>query len=162
MIYDETDLDYLLPDLRLQINDYTAPYTYETPVLRQALVAALETLGRRWNYRYCVSTLYAVSRNSNIIFEYTSPPIIETSDKRLIVLQAAIVMRTAEMSDTVWNIGSWKDDEIYYSNVAAGNRFTELIARDKEELETLLKRRLYPGKRQSLPGFIQPFNVREG
>ena len=161
-IYTPTDLDFLIDDLRLELNDYTEPYTYEDAVLRHALVMALKALGRRWHYRYSIDDSYTVTRNTKVPFSADEPPVIDRPDERVIVLKAAIIMRLSELSDTVWNIGSWRDDEISVSNIAAGNMFDKMLQREENELEELLKRRLYAGTRQSLPGFRLPMNQREG
>jgi len=161
-IYQTTDLDYLISDLRIHLGDYTEPYTYEMEFLRHALVMACKTLMKKWKNRYSINDSYVVSRNTAISFSEVSPPVIERADERAFILQAAIIIKGANLTDTAWNIASWRDDEISYSNLAGGKTMQNMLDRDIEELEELLKKRLFKTKKQTLGGFKLPRNVAEG
>ncbi len=157
------DLDFLVSDLRLLIRDQTAPYKFTDLTLRQALYAAVRTLGRRWRFRYMLAEDGTISRNTNLTtFLEDEPPIIEFPDQEIILLQACIIMKSAEIYGSSWDVASWRDDEISYSNIQGAKTRDESIKRDIELLEKLLKQRLHPGRVQSLPGFHLDYNKNEG
>lgn len=157
-----TDLDYLIPDVRIELNDFNEPYKYSDTQIQYALLNAIKMLGRRWRYRYLVSG-FSVSRNPEITtFISTEPPTIEFADEYIIVLQATIIIKSADIYGSTWDIASWKDDEISYSNIQGARSRDDSISRDLELLNELLKQRLHPGKSQKLPGFHPPFNTKEG
>lgn len=163
MLNTVTDLDFLIPELRLHMRDVTPPYKYEDELLRQCLVTGFKILGRRWHYRYLMDGNYVVTRNKAIIsFKTTESPVIEYGDQAILVLQAAIILKSAECYDSTWDVASWRDDEIYYSNVQGASIRNKDLEGDKNLLELLLKERLYPGKVQALPGFHLPKNMTEG
>ena len=157
-----TDLDYLIPDLRFHLEMDKSPTEFEDSLLRHALVMACKTLMRKWRNKYTINTSYTVSRNANRSYAEDSPPVIQRSDERVFVLQASIIVKSAELKDTAWNIGSWRDEEISYSNIAGGKYMAESLKDDMRELDDLLHGRLHGSERQSLPGFKLPRNVREG
>lgn len=161
-IHNQTDLDYLIDDLRLHLGDLTTPYTFEDTTLRHALVMACKILAKRWRNRYKLDSDYAVTRNSSGDFAESSPPVIEYADEAAFILQAAILLKSAELRDSVWDIQSWKDDEVSYSNIQAGRSAGDLIGQDKALLEEWFKKRLFGSDRQSLSGFHLPYNQREG
>ena len=162
MIYTTTSLDYLIDDLRVHLGDIAAPYRYEDAHLRHALVMACKTLARKWGYRYSIDGNYVVARNASLSFEHTSPPVIDQSDERCFILQAAIIVKSATLNDSAWDIASWKDDEVSYSNIAGGKALESSLDRDLAELAALLKRKLMEARTQSLGGFHYPTNEREG
>lgn len=157
-----TSLDYLIDDLRVHLGDVTAPYRYSDELLRHALVMACKTLGRKWRDRYTINSSYVVSRSATATFTEDSPPVIMRADERLFILQAAIILVSASLKDAAWDLGSWRDDEVAYSNIAGGNMVAKVLSNDIEELERLLRQRLYGADRQELPGFRLPMNYREG
>lgn len=149
----ETTLEHLIPELRLYIYDLEEPYTFSDSTLLTSLNAAVKLLGRRWNHRYLFSD-GDVSRNSEIdSFKTDEPPVIEYSDEALILLQASIVLKTAQAYDSTWDIASWKDDEISYSNIQGAKSRDTSLQNDLELLDKLLKQRLHAGKVVELPGF---------
>lgn len=157
-----TSLDYLINDLRFQIGDTSTPYDYEDADLRHALVMGIKTLMKKWKNRYTINANYVVSRNSGATFDESAPPVIERADEPIIILQSAIIIKTADLQGSVWDIVSWRDDEVSYSNLTGGGIAEKALVRDMDTLERLLKRRLYGANRQSLAGFKYPYNVREG
>ena len=168
MLDTQTDLDYLIPELRLYMSDYSTPYTYTDELLRMCLVNALKALGRLWHNRYFIAydaatDTYVTTRNGDIAtFIQNEPPVVETADEAVIILQAAIVLKSAVMYDSTWDIASWKDDEVSYSNLQGGKLRNDSLLRDQELLKELLKSRLHPGKVQAMPGFHLPYNTKEG
>jgi len=158
--YVHDDLDYLIQDLRFHMGDISE-LKYNTDFLRQALIIGIKALMRKWRNKY----LYAsgvVSRNVGVAYEYAAPPVIQYSDERPIMLQAAIIIKSADLQDSGWDIASWRDDEIAYSNIAGSKALLDSLQRDIDELELWLRSRLFGGSRQSLEGFRLPRNQREG
>ena len=158
-----TSLDYLIPDLRMHLGDIDpTAYKYASDYLRHALVMACKTLMKKWRNRYVINASYVVGRNSTVVYELDPPPVIQYSDERAFTLQAAIIVKSAELQDSAWDISSWRDDEVSYSNIAGGAILRKSLLDDIDELELWLRRRLFSASRQSLPGFRNPPNYREG
>ena len=163
MINVPTGLDFLIPELRVMLNDITPVPTYQDNYLRAVLVHALKSLGRRWNNRYLINTQYVVSRNDTVVsYTIDAPPIIEQDDQYVICLASVIMVKKAQIYDSSWDVASWKDDEISYSNIQAAKERDSSLLRDIAELEQLLNKRLYSGKVTSLPGFHAQYNTNEG
>jgi hypothetical protein len=163
MINQETDLDFLIWSVRRKVGDLTEPYTYSDELIRSYLVEALRVLGGRWRNRYLIDGDYVVTRNTSITtFTITSPPVIEQQDQEIIALQAAIMIKSNAVYDSSWDVASWKDNEIAYSNIQGGKIRDLSLDRDIALLEALLDKNLHPGKTQSLPGFHPPYNTIEG
>lgn len=161
-IYVVTDLDYLISDLRVHLGDFVEPYTYDMEYLRHALVMACKTLMKKWRNRYTINDTYVVTRSTTAVFSEASPPVVEYADERAFILQAAIIIKGGNLTDSAWDIASWRDDEISYTNLAGGKTMQDMLDRDVAELEEILKRRLLKASRQSLGGFKLPYNQAEG
>lgn len=162
--YTQTDLDYLIPFVRFHMGDLENR-RYTTSTLRMALVYALKLLQRRWNSKYLIdATNTTVTRNADMLyyFRQTAPPTIESRDEAAFVLQAAILLKSGIMQDSSWQVAAWRDDEIQVSNIQADRSRHRGLDRDMEMLDLFFKRRLYAGRRQSLPGFKYPPNWYEG
>lgn len=157
-----SDVTYLVSDLRLYLYDLVEPYTYTDDLLDSYLQQAIKMLGSRWNYRYMVDSEGTVTRSSTVSFTATSPPVIEFADEAKIILQASIIIKAGTSFNSSWDVASWKDDEISYSNIQGARSRDTSIARDDELLELLLKGRLFAGKVYELPGFHLPLNTDEG
>lgn len=151
----------LISELRLYIGDITEPYKYTDELLLQCLQAAVRLLGRRWGWRYFLVDGEIV-RNTSIVFKYPAPPEIMLGDDAVIVLQAAIILKSAVTYDATWDVASWKDDEISYSNIQGARSRDDSLKRDLALLEELLRQRLIGGIIQPLPGFHAPYNPTEG
>jgi len=151
------DLSSLIPYLRLSIGDITAgSYRYTTEWLTVALVAAVETLSNWWYNRYLVNTSDEVYRNTNVNFEYSEPPVLMIGDERPIVLMAGIILLEGSLENASWNIGSWRDAEIAYSNIESGKIRDRRLQRMWEELENLMvppSKKLAYAIKGSLPGY---------
>lgn len=151
----------LVSDLRVYLYDIIEPYKYTDELLLQCLVSAVRLLGRRWNHRYFLVE-GEISRNPEVRFKFPEPPVIMSGDDAVIIVQAAIILRSAATYDATWDVASWRDDEIAYSNIQGARSRDEALRRDLDLLETLLKARLVGGIVQPLPGFHAPFNTVEG
>jgi len=153
----ETNLDYLITDLRLHLGDTSEPYRYTDAWLRTSLVMSVKALMRWWNYKYLIDTDYNASRNPNVTFLFASPPIIEYGDEHPIVLMASIIIKEGSLQESAWSAGSWRDAEIAYSNIEGNRARTQSLLKDWETLESILKppqKRLAQAKKASTPGYI--------
>ena len=151
-------LDYLIPFLRLEIGDTDSDsYRYTDEWITVALVAGIESLGRWWQDRYYVNDSNEVYRNETMIFAIDPPPVIQPSDKRPIILMAAIIILQGSLEASAWNLGSWKDAEISYSNIKSGEIKDANVKRLWEELNLLMippNKRLARTIKRSLPGYL--------
>ena len=151
-------LSYLLPYLRLTLGDTTeASYRYTDVWLQVALDYSVTALSPWWNNRYLTdATSKEVSRNPYNTFSLASPPILEAGDERPIVLMAAIITLEGSLENSAWNIGSWKDAEISFSNIESGRIRNDRLKRLWEELLATLTppgKRLARALKSSLPGY---------
>lgn len=151
-----TDLDYLLPELRLHLYDVDpATYRYMDSWLKVALVEGLKALQRWWRIRYIIDDSYVVSRYSNSIFELAAPPVIMHQDEELIILMASILIKSGVLQDASWNVGTWRDAEIYVSNISGGQLKDSSLKADWDRLLLFIKppqKRLTLGARMTVPG----------
>ena len=158
MIETPTNLDYLIDFIRIQIGDMTPPYRYTDSMLRTTIIISIRTLQRWWNSKYLIdSTTYNVYRNPAAInFLFPEPPIIQDLDQRPIELMTSIIIKTGSLENVSYNIGSWRDYEVSYSNIEGGRLKDSSLKRDWEELNALLtppsKKLAWPIK-GSLPGY---------
>lgn len=151
-----TNLSQYIERLRLHLGDYTAPYRYTDAWLETALVASVETLMPRWNYKYLLNTDNDVYRNPNIDFLFSSPPIIERGDIIPIVLQASIVIKEGSLESMSWSFASWRDAEIQYSNLEGSRAKDASLQRDIDLLDQMLPprgKRLAQPQKGHLPGY---------
>lgn len=138
------------------------------------MVDAFKSLDKRWQRRYDIlasgtgtSVLsgidynyYYVARTLDYIFTDLEPPIIQVEDERPIVLMASIVIKRGLLQSNALGFGSWKDDELAYSNIEGGKALQESLKLDFNELESILPsraRKLSRASKQSLPGFINVY-----
>jgi len=159
-IFVQTDLDYLIGLLRIHLGDTDVDnLRYSTSILRTALVAGLKALGPRWKYRYSIDSSYNVSRNHTFLtFTLGEPPVIQYFDEYPIVLMASILIKSGVIQESSWNVGSWADDEIRYSNIQAASSRDESLVRDIALLDSIIPprgKKLARTSKQSLPGFTE-------
>lgn len=152
-----TDLDYLLPELRLKLWDVDPlNYRYLDSWLRVALVLSLKALQRWWRIRYTIDeTTYVVSRYENSTFSVEAPPVVMQQDQEPILLMASILVKSGTLQNSSWDVGTWRDAEIYVSNIEGGKLKDAALQRDWDALQLYLKppqRRLTAGARDSMPG----------
>ena len=133
-----TNLDYLLDDLRLHMYDIdSSSYRYEDSWLLTSLVAAVKALMPWWNARYVIDDSNNIARNSNWDdndYEFDSPPILQRKDERPVILMAAIIIKGGTLENNAWDYGSWRDDEVAFSNIEGGKQKNASLKRDMEEL----------------------------
>lgn len=151
-----TDLDYLIPELRLHIGD-TDPtaYRYLDEWLKVSLVLGLKALQRWWRIRYTIDSNYVVARFANSIFLQDSPPVIMNQDEEPILLMASILVKSGTLQNNSWDVGTWRDAEIYVSNIEGGRLKDASIKADWDRLLQYLRppqNRLSAGARDSMPG----------
>lgn len=154
-----TNMDYLLPSLRLHLGDTNSDsYRYIDSWLRRALVNSIISLQSWWSSRYLIDGDYNIYRNTVFIFEYQEPPILQQKDERPVILMAAIIIKEGSLESSSWGVSSWRDAEISYSNIASGSLRDKSLMRDWDELQNLLKppqKRLAGSVKGSLPGYIK-------
>jgi hypothetical protein len=153
-----TTIDYLMPYLRLTLGD-TNPdsYRYTDEWLRIALIASIGSLGRWWKNRYLLDTEDNVYRSSELLFDYSEPPVIQKMDERPIVLMACIIILEGALENSAWNLASWKDAEISYTNLEQGRIRDSGINRFWDEIKYYItppSKRLAQPQKNSLPGYL--------
>lgn len=151
-----TDLDYLLPYLRLKIGDTdSTAYKYLDEWLQTALILAVKSLSRYWGSKYFVTDAGVVTRNADYEqFEFEeSDGLIQSKDEDIIIIKAAIIILGGSLENSAWNLGSWRDAEIYYSNTESGRIRKDSVDRLQAELDSMIKapmKRLTKGYRETL------------
>lgn len=159
----QSNLSAFLPQLRQYIGDIdSTAYQYTDEWLLNALASAVNSLGGWWNYKYILDESCNVSRNSNYIKTYTfpEPPVVGPGDEIVIILMASILIKSGVIQNNAWNVGTWRDAEIYYSNTEGGKLAVESLKRDWELLLSYLRPpskkiafKARRGKGQLLTGF---------
>ena len=156
-IDETTNIDYLIDPLRLHLGDINSgSYRYTDEWLRTSLIMAIKALQRWWDYKYLVDTNYDVYRNQQWDYLFPEPPVIQHGDEEPIILMASITIKEGSLENNSWNVGSWRDAEIAYSNIEGNKAKTASLQKDKEVLEVILKpptKRLARTKKGSLPGY---------
>jgi len=152
-----SNIDYLILDLRLHLGDINeATYRYTDEWLSRSLIMAVKGLSRWWRYKYIVDNT-TVSRNPYFPFALSEPPIIEVGDERAIILMSSLIIKGGDLENNAWNLGSWRDAEIAFSNIEASRSKNASIQRDYDELVSLItppNKRLARTRKGSLPGYI--------
>lgn len=134
-------LSAILPMLRIKLGDTNAAaYRYLDTWLMLSLVAAIKALSRYWGDKYLLTDAYEVYRNPVFAnFEYTAPPTIQFKDEWIIVLMASIITKSGSLENSAWDVGSWRDTELSFSNIESGKLKDASLKRDIEELSYYLK-----------------------
>jgi hypothetical protein len=151
-----SNLEYLIPYIRIQIGDLTAPYRYTDSMILTVIKASIKALQRWWNNRYLLDSSENVYRNPGITFLMPSPPIIQDADQRPIELMSSIIIKTGSLENVSYSLSSWRDAEISFSNLEMGRRKDASLVRDWNELTSLLSipvKRLAWTIKGSLPGY---------
>ena len=151
-----TDLDYLIPELRLKLYDTdSTSYRYLDSWLRVALVESLKALQRWWRIRYTIDDSYVVARYTNSFFSVDAPPVIMQGDEEPIILMASILVKGGVLQNNSWDIGTWRDAEVYVSNIEGGRLKDVSLKADWDRLQMYLKpptKRLFTATRTTIPG----------
>ena len=147
---------YLIPFLRLKLGDINPlAYRYLDEWLKTSLIAAVRSLERYWGSKYIIADDGVITRNETYTqFEFEeSDGIIQKKDEYIIVIKAALVVLEGSLENSAWSIGSWRDAEISYSNIQAGNIRGDTLKNLKAELDSLIKspmKRLTRGYRATI------------
>jgi hypothetical protein len=159
-----TNIDYMLPNLRLWLGDINpATYRYEDAWLRTALVGSVKTLRMWWRDKYLINDdTYNVYRNTDrsYRFEYAEPPIIDHRDEFPIVIMASIIVKSGSLQNAAWDLISWRDFEISYSPQAKSQTLDASLKRDWDTLYDYLTpptKHLALTSKRSLIGFFSPY-----
>jgi hypothetical protein len=150
-----TTLDYLREPLRMHLGDSDSS-RYTDTWLDTALISSVEALQKWWDYKYLLDTNDNAYRNPNHRYLFSEPPVIQDGDNRPIVLMASIIIKSGDLENMAWNLGSWRDAEISYSNIQSGRTKNNSLERDWRELTDILKppqKRLSGAKKGHLPGY---------
>lgn len=153
-----TDLAQYTERLRLHLGDTNeSSPRYLAEWLRVALVAGVELLMPRWNFKYLLNDEDDVYRNPNINFVLPEPPVIERSDVWPIILQASIIIKEGSLENMSWNFVAWRDAEISYSNLESSRAKDQSVERDIKLLDSMLPwraKRLAQPRKGHLPGYL--------
>lgn len=165
-----TNLDYLMPRLRLSFGDLTGA-VYSDTIMRTALVNSIEYLQKQWASKYQVyhndlqtgvtgsgfveinssdgignipSGLEdgSIFRNPYVIFTQNSPPIIESIDSEAIVLAATYLLRKTQVSSSAADFTSWRTEDISYSNLGSERSLSKLLSDDKAALDEYFRKNI--------------------
>ena len=153
-----TTLEYLIPQFRRHLSDYTVPYTYDDATLSGFMLDGIKALGHRWNNKYYVATVAGVSdliiRNENsYLFDFSEPPVIQSQDERAIILQASVIIKSSTKWSESGSAVNWRDEEIAYSNVQSARQRSSTLDDDVRELNELFPIKLAQSKYGRLYGW---------
>jgi len=149
-----TSLSFLIEQLRRQLMDDTAPYTYSDSSLSGYLLDSVKALGNRWGNKYMVVNTNEVQRNTSLnVFEYSEPPVIQYQDERAVILQASIMIKGGTKWSESGSAVNWRDDEISYSNIQSAIQRSSTLKDDIDELNSLFKIKLAKARSSTLPGW---------
>ncbi len=82
---------------------------------------------------------------------------MERGDSYIIILMTSVLIKSGDLQNFSWNLGSWRDAEISYSNIEGGKSKSDMIKRDWEELMSLLTppvKKLSSSYKGHLPGYV--------
>jgi len=133
----DSNLSQFLQPLRQYLWDLDqSQYKYTDQWLLNSLASAINSLSPWWNQKYLLDENCNVTRNPNYvkIWKFEEPPVVEQDDEMPIILMASILIKSGVLQNNVWNVGTWRDAEIYYSNVEGGKAAIESLKRDWETL----------------------------
>jgi hypothetical protein len=119
---------------------------------------SVEALMTRWSNRYYISADGVVTRNPNCTFEFSTPPVIQSKDKRAIVLMASIILKSGKKNTQSSSTASWKDDEVSYSNIEGSKQLSSSLTEDINELNRMLPIKLAQAKVHRNYGWVQDFD----
>lgn len=153
-----TNLDYLIPYVRLRLGDTNSDaYRYLTDWIQTALIASITTLGNWWNIKYLVNSSDEVYRNTYCNFTFSEPPVVEPQDNQVIVLMATYIILEGSLENSAWDFVSWRDAEISFSNLESSRARSNTLARLWAELTSTMKvptKKLARTMKGSLPGYL--------
>jgi hypothetical protein len=157
---EKININYLIPDLRISIGDTnSASFRYTDEWLTTALLGSIKALGGYWNMKYLVeTTTNLIYRNPNVFFySYDAePPVIIQKDERPVILMASIIVLEGSLENSAWNLASWKDNEVSFTNLESGRIKDRNLQRLIDELNSIITpptKKLGWAIKNSLPGF---------
>ncbi len=136
-----SNLDYLLPVLRLQVGDPDSK-TFSDSLLLTALVNGVKMIASRWNSKYLIDANNDVYRNTTVTFAFASPPIVEQQDEIAIVLSASILTRRSFLLSSSEAFSNWSTPDLTYSNTQQARTVYNLLKSDEESLNLFFKGKL--------------------
>lgn len=159
-----TNIDYLIPYVRLRLGDTDASnYKYTSEWIQSALLASIQMLGNWWNLKYLLDDNSNVYRNTYSSFTFPEPPIIEMQDNQIVALMATYIILEGSLENTAWDFVSWRDAEISFSNLESSRARSATLQRLWDELTSTMKiptKRLARTLKGTLPGYKDnPFEV---
>ena len=132
-------MDTLLPILRLKLGDTdSTSYRYIDDWLRTSLEASVSALSRYWDSKYIMESGDIV-RNSAYAYFETTTPVIQVKDAWIIILMASVIVKSGQLENLSWDIGSWHDSELSFSNIATGQQKDLSLKKDLDELASYIK-----------------------
>jgi len=155
----KTELEYLIPMVRLRIGDINPiSYRYLDEWVKMSLIASVESLQLWWRGRYNVTRDGIVTRDEDYTYFETpvSEGVIEQKDEYIIVLMAAYLLLSGSLENSAYNVQSWRDNEISFSNLEGGRIRGDNVARLWNELLAYMtppSKRLARPKKGSLWGY---------
>lgn len=94
---------------------------------------------------------YTVLRNPYHRFLDNGPEVVSQEDVPPVILAAAIVLRTAQLSSSADVFGSWSDGQFSYSNLGSQRALSDLLEHDRQQLNSYFALRLAKSLRSSFP-----------
>jgi len=153
-----TNLDYLIPYVRLRLGDTdSTAYRYTDEWVQSGILAAIQSLSMWWNIKYLLDASNNVYRNTYSTFSFSEPPIVEPQDNQIIVLMATYIILEGSLENSAWNFVSWRDAEISFSNLESSRARNSTLERLWLELTSTMKvptKRLAKTLKGSLPGYL--------
>ena len=165
MITTITNLDYLIPAVRMHVGDLTST-VFSDSILRTALVYGVQSLGPRWNNRYLIMMSgmmlddhtistpvgnitvdvipneYDAFRNTYQTFASEDPPVLEQTDQTPLLLSAAMLVRRSALTSSMSAFSAWSTPDLSYSNVQSSKALLLLIEEDAKALDRWFSARL--------------------
>ena len=155
-MFKSSNIEDLILPLRVQIGDTDGIPTFSDEKLHIILLESVASLMNRWGDKYYITNDGVVRRNSNVDFEWSSPPEIQHKDRRPIVLQASILIKSGAKFSESGSVASWRDEEISYSNIESARQRSSTLEDDQRELESIL-----PSRKLARPKYGRLFGWKE-
>jgi hypothetical protein len=155
-------IEELIPYVRVKIGDFSSPYRYESDWIRSAIRAASITLQQYLHNKYLLDEdTDDIIRNTEYspwYYAESQSGVLEYQDKNLYIVMSAIIMLQGDLENNAWNLASWKDFEISYTNMESGRTQSKILDNLWNELYSLITpptKRLAQPRKSSLPGFLR-------
>lgn len=154
-----SNLGLLIPQLRILLGDTDpATFRYLDVWLHEALIASIKFMGPWWDNKYLLDSNNNVYRNTLVLFDTVEPPIILPQDEMPIVLAAALITLEGGLENSSWDIVSWRDAEISFSNLESGRLKDKNLERLWNQLTALITppgKKLAGSVKMHMPGYTQ-------